>query len=232
METPFLYVALDLAKSGDVYRAVEELMGVDSDRFGFKVNDDFIALNGAYAVKPVVVTGKDVFADLKMWKGRRTMITLAKYLDTTVGVKAVNAYVHAGVKDLSALGESLSDNCDLFGVTVLTHYTDDDCLRLYACDLRGAVSVLASIAEDAHCNGIILPGTTLDLVRDMEMKKVVPAIRPSWYEDKGANFQEQPVTPSEAIEGGADILVCGSPIMKSPDRKEALKKVLGEMGVY
>jgi orotidine-5'-phosphate decarboxylase len=227
---PFLYVAIDHIDKNTVYRAAEELAGVDSDRFGYKVNLDFILLNGVDSVKPLVDIGKKVFADLKMWNGGRTMSTIAKRLDE-LGVKATNAYSHAGVKFLRKLNDSLSENCDLFGITVLTHYTDADCQRIYGCGLKEAVRRLALIPQEAGCDGIILPGTALDVVGDMSMHKMVPAVRPKWYADRKDNFQEQTSTPREAIEGGADILVCGSPILKSENRVDALHRVLDEMNI-
>ena len=227
---PFLYVAIDHTDKDKVYRAAEELSGVDSDRFGYKVNLDFLFLNGPEAVKPIVDMGRPVFADLKMWNGRRTMLIIAEYLDK-LRVKAMNAYSHAGVDFLGKLAESLSDEHELFGVTVLSHYTDADCQRVYGCDLKEAVRRLALISQEAGCDGIILPGTALDVVRDMSMHKVVPAVRPTWYADRKDNFQEQTSTPSEAIEGGADILVCGSPIIKSLNKAEALRRIMDEMRI-
>ena len=66
-------------------------------------------------------------------------------------------------------------------------------------------------------------------VADLEMKKLVPAVRPRWYGKTGDNFQEQETYVGDAIRDGADLLVCSSPIRKSENRKEALVRTLDEM---
>ncbi len=228
MKTPFLYVALDFTDKGKLYVCAEELAAVDSDRFGYKVNLDFLFLNGPDSIKPLLDMEKEVFTDLKMWNGRRTMKEIAKELNE-LGASDINAYSHAGVGFLSALKESLSDKCRLLAVTILTHYTDNDCQDIYGCGVKEAVYRLATIANKAECDGIILPGIALDDVKEFDMLKVVPGVRPEWHEDKKANYQESIITPGEAIDGGADILVCGSPITKSDNRKDALRRVLDEI---
>jgi orotidine-5'-phosphate decarboxylase len=55
---------------------------------------------------------------------------------------------------------------------------------------------------------------------------VVPGVRPKWYKD---TRHEQEVTPREAVEKGADIIICGGPIMKDQDKVAALKRVLSEL---
>lgn len=232
MKTPFLYVALDYENNDNIYRAAEELAEVRSDHFGYKVNLDFlVGQDTAEALKPIHKLGKEVFGDMKMRNGKRTMAATARKLDAA-GVNAINSYCDTRPDFLSAVREALSHGKYLFGVTVLTHYTDKKCMEDYGRSLKEAVMYFAQIGKDAKCDGIILPGTTLDVVADMDILKVVAAIRSDWYEDKKANYQEQIVTPTEALAGGAHVLVCGSPIIKSKDRREALKRVLGEMGVY
>lgn len=44
-----------------------------------------------------------------------------------------------------------------------------------------------------------------------------------------ANDQEQPVTPTEALQKGANVLVCGTPIRKSPNPLEAMIRIYEEM---
>jgi len=71
-----------------------------------------------------------------------------------------------------------------------------------------------------------LPGTALDVVQDLQTIKVVPGVRPTWYQD---TRHEEEIEPRIAVEQGADCLVCGSPIMKATNKIAALKRVLSEM---
>jgi len=66
----------------------------------------------------------------------------------------------------------------------------------------------------------------LHAIKHINTTKVVPGVRPDWYKD---NRHEEEVTPKDAVENGADILVVGSPIMKSGAPASALEKILLEM---
>ena len=59
-----------------------------------------------------------------------------------------------------------------------------------------------------------------------ELIKAVAGVRPKWYAD---DRHEEEIEPKVAVGKGADILVCGSPIMKSKNKMEALENILKEM---
>ena len=233
-DEPILFVALDDTDKGKVIKKAEAVAG--EGNFGYKINLDFFfppSYETADAYKTIVGFGKPLFIDLKIWNGKRTMHSVAKsLLDYTGGdqIKFINAHCQAGEKFLQKMKEATADRAQLLGVTVLTHYTDEDCQRMYGRNLADSVRMLAEIGQRGGVDGFILPGTALLIVEDMGLLKLNPGIRPAWYKDKKANAQEQTVTPAEAIHGGADILVAGSPIFKSQYRpREALEKILGEM---
>ena len=46
---------------------------------------------------------------------------------------------------------------------------------------------------------------------------------PAWYKDT------EEVKPRVAVEKGADVLVCGSPITKSENPVDALRRILAEI---
>jgi len=234
MEKPFLFVGLDYTNPQQVAEFAEELAEVDSDRFGFKLNLDFFincALhNDTESLARVRKLGKPIFADLKMWNGRRTMTSVAEGIGVTGGIDYFNVYALAGKDFLGKVVEEANKRgTKVLGVTVLTHYDEDYCQRMRGCTFEEAVKKDAEIAYSAGCHGIILPGTMLSTVRDLPVEKLVPAVRPDWYGKTGANYQKQETSVREAIDGGADLLVCSSPIRKSENRKEALVKTLDEM---
>ncbi len=233
MPEPFLFVGLDYENPYEAAEFAKELAQVKDDRFGFKINLDLFincALNGD--TEPLAIIdelGKPMFADFKMWNGRRTMTSIAQTAGVT-GIDYFNVYSLAGGDFLEKVVEEANKkSTKVLGVTVLTHYDDDYCQRMRGCSMEKAVRKDAEVAYDAGCHGIILPGTMLGEVRDLEMEKLVPAVRPDWYGKTGDNYQKQEFSVREAIEGGANLLVCSSPIRKSKDRKEALVKTLEEM---
>ena len=234
MNKPFLFVGLDYKNPAEVVDFAEELSRVDRDNFGFKLNLDFFintALTGnTQYLERIFEIGRPIFADLKMWNGKRTMISIAERL-VERKVDYFNVYSLADKDFLnSVVGATSGSDTRVLGVTVLTHYGEAYCQRMRGCSLSEAVRKDAETAYSTGCHGIILPGTMLGEVRNLRMEKLVPAIRPDWYGKTGANFQKQETTVRGAIDGGADLLVCSSPIRNSENRREALIKTLDEIG--
>ncbi len=233
MNKPFLFVGLDYQNPSEVVDFAEELSRVDRDNFGFKLNLDFFintALKGnTRYIERIFSLGRLTFFDLKMWNGKRTMRSIAEVL-VERKVDYFNVYSLADKDFLNSVVEATSgSDTRVLGVTVLTHYDEAYCQRMRGCSLREAVRKDAETAYSAGCHGVILPGTMLGEVEDLPVEKLVPAVRPDWYGKTGANFQKQETSVREAIEGGADLLVCSSPIRNSENRREALIKTLDEM---
>lgn len=230
---PFLFVALDgLTKNEEAtLSTARRLSDIDGD-FGFKVNLDYLLWCGmSEAVHHIKQFGRPIFTDLKMWNGSRTMIDVVEGL-IRLNVDFLNIYALADnllLKTLEAvqiLKAVRIANTKVLALTVLTHFNEDYCQRHFCRSLKETVRHFAEVAVGAGCHGIILPGTALDVVKDMSVIKVVPGVRPEWYKD---TRHEEEVEPRVAVEGGADILVCGSPIMKAENPAAALKKVLSEI---
>lgn len=236
MVKPLVYVALDYNDQESNLSFARELSNrIDSDRYGFKINLDSIAdfspnaLNPNSFINRIGTYGKSIFVDMKMWNGGRTMENIARGC-ADLGIDILNMYPHAGGKFMRRVAKALDGSSTmLFGLTVLTHYTNDYTQRLYGKDLGETVKMLAQMSLDSGANGIVLPGTQLGAVGSMPLFKLCPGIRPPWYSHRRDNFQEQTVTPTEAIRGGADYIVVGSPIRKSKNRPDALKRILSEM---
>lgn len=230
MQKPFLFVALDDLdkKEKETLETAEQLSGVEGP-FGFKVNLDYLLKYGlvglnTYARK-IREFGRPVFADLKMWNGTRTMRSVIEML-VEYEVDYLNVYALADELLPGAIKASEGSKTKVLGLTVLTHFSEAYCRKWFQRSLQETVRLAAEVALERGCHGIILPGTALDIVQDLATIKVVPGVRPKWYQD---TRHEEEVEPRVAVEQGADSLVCGSPIMKSSDKIKALKQVLAEM---
>lgn len=229
MKQPRLYLALDDATPRGVWEKVRQVNDVEGD-FGFKLNLDVLGLHGARAITNELreQSGRAVFTDFKTWNGGRTMADLAVGL-AAAGSSLFNMYAHAGVKFMQRVVDAVGSSkheMDVYGLGVLTHYTDADCRLLYRRSLNSSVRLFGEWSAQAGLAGYIQPGTCLKATSKLGIKRLVPAVRPLWFPDTKANEQEQTVTPEEAFGGGADIVVCGSPVFKSPDPAEALYKLL------
>lgn len=229
-----LYIALDSndrdkngSLSWDLSRVIDTQTGEPTNS-GYKINLDHYIKWGVSYVNYIQEDGCPVFVDLKMYNGPRTMVQIAREL-AEQNVRHINVWASADrlIKPVAAALEDT--NTELLGVTVPTHADEEYCQRHYRRSLKDAVRFLAEVSLENGCHGIILPGTTLDVVSDLKCPKVVPGIRPAWFEDTKANYQEQTVTPTEAIQNGATILVCGTPILKNPNPLEAMINIYEEM---
>ncbi|MDO8594824.1 MAG: orotidine 5'-phosphate decarboxylase / HUMPS family protein [bacterium] len=223
---PFLWIALDalLRKEAETLKLAESLAKVDGD-FGFKINLDYFLLRD---IEKVVANfagfGRPLFADLKMWNGNRTMMDAVEALAGKVTY--VNIYALADEMLTKTVAKANESGIQVLGITVLTHYNDAYCQKHFRRSLPETVRHLSDTALERGCHGVILPGTTLNVVSDLTCKKMVPGIRPTWYED---DRHEEETLPADVGKGGASDAVCGSPVTKSKEPEKALERVLGEM---
>ena len=231
MQKPFLFVALDdlAQKEDETLKTAEQLSGIKGD-FGFKVNLDYL-LNPKKGLedllKPIQQFGRPVFTDLKMWNGTRTMISVIENL-VALEVDFLNVYALADNLLPKAIKITDGTKTKVLVLTVLTHFDEAYCKKHFRRPLRETVRHFAEVAIEVGGHGIILPGTALDVVRDLKTIKAVPGVRPKWFAD---TRHEEEVEPRTAVEKDAHILVCGSPIMKAIDKVNALQRILEEMKI-
>jgi len=224
---PRVYLANDDSTHEGAIKKARMIEGVDGG-YGIKLNIDLI-LRGSRIITDIgKITGRPIFTDLKMNNGKRTMDELVKEV-ADCGSKMVNAYVQADRLLEKALKTAESYGMIFLGVTVTTHFNEAYCREYYKRSLPETVKFLAEKAIELGFHGYIVPGTMLPYVEGIKGIRFIPATRPDWFEDKKTNDQEQVISPSEAIMTGADIVSCGSPVFKSPDPKEALRKILDEV---
>ncbi len=225
--SPMLFVALDdlLGKRRDTVEAVREMEHVRGN-FGYKINLDCLMYHGAHmALHGQMSTSHPIFADTKTWNGKRTMTDIAKML-VDAGVDYFNVWVQADDQLEGAVRATEGSKTKVLGVTVLTHYGDDWCRMYFRRSLEETVVFLTQRARDLGCHGVVLPGTCLVAVKDTDLIRAVPGIRMEEFTDYR---HKQEVTPEFAAQNGARIVVCGSPIMKVPDKVAALRQVLSRL---
>lgn len=226
---PLLLIALDdlAGKEEKTLKVAEQLSKVEGN-FGFKVNLDYL-LNPEKGLKtllaPIQQFDRPVFFDLKMWNGTRTMASVIENL-VALGVDYLNVYALADELLPKAIQITEGTKTKVLGLTVLTHFNEAYCQKHFRRSLPETVRHFAEVAVKTGCHGIILPGTALEAVADLDTIKVVPGVRSTWYKD---TRHEEEVELRVAAEKGANILVCGSPIMKSENQVDALRRILAEI---
>lgn len=227
--SPLLLVALDdLSNKEEKTLKIVEQFSKAKGNFGFKVNLDYL-LNLEKGLKnllaPIQQFGRPVFSDLKMWNGTRTMTSVIENL-VALGVDYLNVYALADNLLPKAIKITEGTKTKVLGLTVLTHFDEGYCQKHFRRSLKETVRHFAEVAVEVGCHGIILPGTALEVVEDLDVIKVVPGVRPTWYKD---TRHEEEVEPRVAVEKGANILVCGSPILRGENPVDALQRILAEI---
>jgi len=226
---PRFFVAIDVNTKSEALRAAQLIARV-SGNFGVKFNLDLILKD------PSVLSDFDrkyswpIFADIKMWNGRRTITEVFKQL-ADLGVEMVNVWSAADTMLDRSVQIAKDNGLIVLGLTVLTHYDESHCQKFHKMSMSEIVRLYAKTALERGCNGYILPGTMLDAVSDLPGIKFNPAVRPGWYRDQSINYQEQIMTPAKAVQNGADIVSCGSPVFKNADLTpaKAVSKILKEI---
>lgn len=232
MSKPLVFVALDglATKRAETLKTAELLRWVKGGDFGFKVNLDALIdteMGLRDILSPLQAFNRPIFADLKVFNGTRTMASLFAKL-AALGVQYTNVWAQAEKLLPQAIKSVEGTQTKVLGLSVLTHYNEAYCQRHFGRDFPSTVRHFAQVAVENGCHGIILPGTQLSAVQDLDTFKVVPGVRPTWYHDD-RHSEEAEIAPGQAVADGADALVCGSPIMKWGDPLEALGKILAEV---
>lgn len=236
MAKPFVWIALDDIQDESL-GVIGMLDAVEGD-FGFKVNLDFVLEGGLEHARSSLATKRKIFVDLKMWNGQRTMARVFTMCDDA-GISVVNTYALAGGEGTTReegweLKQAIAkyrekrpgSMMQIYAVTILSHYGEDYVNRFFGDDLVTVVELLTEESIDAGADGVIMSGSMAEKLAHLDVKKVLTGYRPDWYQD---DRHSESFTPQN-IAGLSDIeIVCGSPIMKSDDPVEALKRVLAEL---
>ena len=218
-EIPMVMVALD----HDQYRLAALLSTRTEHNIGFKVNLDFLLQEGiSYVGRRLKDHGRPLFADVKMWNGRRTMMSIMEQL-AEAGFDYANVHILAGPEIPQ---KNYGFPFKLLGVALLTHYDEHYGHEYFVRSTTGQIIKLIDRANAMPAlDGVIAGAKFLPNVWEGKLR-VCPGVRPSWYSDAR---HAAPVTPAEAVKLGADILVIGSPITKADDPLTAIDRIFREM---
>jgi len=234
------------ADYSDLDPAVALAQKVGPEVFGIKVGSELAEAVGApQAVGAIVESGSCVFRDLKAFDIKNTDIaTVAAAVRR--GVVMVNVHAMNGSAKMKATHEAVEESATkqgiptplLLAVTILTDndwddlvelgffknaapfpstFGEDDIKAAKAEMVREQVVHLAQLAKQAGLEGVIASAQEAPLIRAACGKQFViatPGIRPA---DAPPDDQKRTVTPAEAIELGANLLVIGRPITKAED---------------
>ncbi len=222
-----IIVALDVATKKAALALVEQLR----ERISFfKIGLQLYTAEGPGIVREVLATGAKVFLDLKLHDIPNT-VGRAVGSAGQLGVHMLTIHLCGGEEMIRAAVVARKTNLLILGVTALTS-ADEQTLRQVGIsdEIHDHVLRLAKLGVEARIDGLVASAHEVKMLRaefGTKTKLVVPGIRPSWSE---AGDQKRVMTPREALDSGADFLVIGRPILAHSSPREAVGKILDEIG--
>jgi orotidine-5'-phosphate decarboxylase len=220
-----LIVALDV-KSIAAAEAMVERLG-PSVSF-YKIGYSLAFKGGLDLAGRLIASGKQVFVDLKLHDiGNTVGNGVESIVEMGATFLTVHAYPETMMAAVKARGTS---KLRLLAVTVLTSYDDRDLAAAgYTLGVKNLVQRRARQSIEAGMDGLVCSAeeaTSLRSIAGADMALVTPGIRPS---GASAGDQKRVMTPTRAIEAGADYLVVGRPILEADDPKAAADAIAAEI---
>ena len=216
-----IFVAIDTPRMERARSLAEQVRGAAG---GVKLGLEFFSANGPEGVASIAALGLPVFLDVKL---HDIPNTVAKAVEALAPLKPAVLTVHAagGRAMLEAAKAAASPETRVVAVTVLTSLDGDD-LRSIGVDSepREQVERLAALARSAGLDGIVCSGAEVAAAKAawQEGFFVVPGVRPPGGD---VSDQKRVVTPRQALDDGASILVIGRPITGAEDPAAALSDI-------
>ena len=216
-----VFVALDtpdLARARAIATAVRTHVG------GLKLGLEFFAAHGQPGVRAMAELGLPIFLDLKL---HDIPNTVAKAVGALAPLAPAVLTVHAtgGRAMLEDAKAAAPTGTRVVGVTLLTSL---DARDLAATGIGGTphdqVVRLADLCREAGLDGIVCSGAEVAAARARWAHGffVVPGVR---LPDAGVGDQKRVVTPREAADAGASLIVVGRPITAAPDPDAAARAI-------
>ena len=216
-----IYLALDVPQLNDRIDLVNKVKGHVG---GIKLGLEFFCAHGAHGVHMIGQLGLPIFLDLKL---HDIPNTVAGAMQAIHVLEPAIVTVHAGggramMEDAKA---AAGENTRVVAVTMLTSMDERDLART---GIEGSahdqVMRLAQLANDAGLDGIVCSGQEVKAVHDQWRDGffVVPGLRPA---GSAVGDQKRVVTPRQARDHGASVLVIGRPISRADDPARAARDI-------
>ncbi|MFQ5468977.1 MAG: orotidine-5'-phosphate decarboxylase [Gammaproteobacteria bacterium] len=224
-----IIVALDYSDTAQAYELVSQL---NPESCRLKVGKELFTRGGPELVRMIVRDGFDVFLDLKF---HDIPVTVARACQAAadLGVWMINVHSLGGRRMMEAAREAVEGVKNpplLVAVTILTSMDESD---LEEVGLPGEaeknVLRLASVVKESGLDGVVCSPKEASSVREQigeEFLLVTPGVRPF---GSSANDQRRIMTPSDAIDAGANYLVIGRPITGVASPAQAIETINKEI---
>lgn len=182
--------------------------------------------------RSVLERGLGVIAEVKTYG--RVMLDFKLYDIPSAMTESLRMHLQAGA-DITTVhctagydpaAEGLGPK-GLAGVSIVTSMQPEQFARYYrGPDIAQMVARMAAEAENRY-EYLVCSPRELPLVSHLRIKKICPGIRPRWHRTR--DDQTRTATPAAAVNGGADLLVIGRPLLSAENIQEALERTNAEI---
>jgi orotidine-5'-phosphate decarboxylase len=216
-----VFLALDLPQL-DAAKALAAK--VKSHVGGFKLGLEFFCAHGHHGVHEIARVGLPIFLDLKL---HDIPNTVAGAMQAIHMLEPAIVTVHAagGRAMMEDAKAAAGNGTRVIAVTMLTSLDERDLARtgVNGC-AHDQVLRLAELSHAAGLDGIVCSGHEVKAVRDQWKDGffAVPGLR---MPDNGVGDQKRVVSPRQARDDGASVLVVGRPISRADDPLAAARSI-------
>ncbi|HKX80282.1 MAG TPA: orotidine-5'-phosphate decarboxylase [Novosphingobium sp.] len=216
-----IFLALDVPRldaAGELARKVAGHVG------GIKLGLEFFCAHGHHGVLELHKLGLPIFLDLKLHDIPNTVAAAMQAIHV-LEPAIVTVHASGGRAMMEDAKAAAGEHCKVVAVTVLTSIDDKD---LGATGIGGSAHEqalrLAELAQASGLDGIVCSGHEVASIRKQwkDGFLVVPGLRLA--NGKTAD-QKRIVTPREARDAGASVLVIGRPISRASDPAAAAREI-------
>jgi orotidine-5'-phosphate decarboxylase len=216
-----VYLALDVPQL-EAAKALAEK--VKAHVGGFKLGLEFFCAHGHHGVHEIAHVGLPIFLDLKFHDIPNTVAGAMQAIHV-IEPAIVTVHASGGRAMMEDAKAAAANGTKVVAVTMLTSLDERDLMRtgVTGC-AHDQVMRLAELAQAAGLDGIVCSGQEVAAIHRQWKNGffVVPGLRPA--EGKSGD-QKRTVTPREARDGGASVLVIGRPISRAEDPAAAVRAI-------
>lgn len=220
MSSP-VYIAID---TPDLDRAKQLAGEVRHHVGGLKLGLEFFCANGHHGVLEMAKLGLPIFLDLKL---HDIPNTVAKAIQSLHVLEPAILTVHAagGRAMLEEAKAAAGSGTRVVAVTVLTSLDAGDLRDIgVSREATAQVEYLTDLAREAGLDGIVCSGAEVGIAKKRWPGGyfVVPGVRPAGGK---LGDQKRTVTPRQAMDAGASVIVVGRPITQAPNPDQAARAI-------
>jgi len=220
-----LYLALDLPRLDAALALAQKVKGHVG---GLKLGLEFFCAHGHHGVHEIAHVGLPIFLDLKLHDIPNTVAAAMQSIHV-LEPAIVTVHASGGRAMMEDAKAAAGERCKVVAVTVLTSLDDGDLVQTgVGGSAHDQALRLAELAHSAGLDGIVCSGHEVGAIRRQWKDGffIVPGLRLA-ERGNGAALadQKRTVTPREARDAGASVLVIGRPISRAEDPVAAARAI-------